>query len=178
MSPVVRASLVVGVLSVVFVGTLLVFWPAPAERAATLPGRATAGASAARPAGVGDDDDGEVGAAGAAPDAADEQALLDQALGLPPEDAEDGATRDEQRREKLDLPPFDTGPPADGDRCGALADDKRRLNTAESMLEKIPEKNARSIGAQRLREVTARLERSVERRSKALARDGETCPEK
>jgi hypothetical protein len=177
MSPVVRASLVVGALSVVFVGALVVFWPAPVERTARAPAAQRADAPTDAPS-FGEDD-APVGAAATEPEAGvDEDVLLDRALGLPDAEPDDGSTRDERRRDKLDLPPFDTGPPADGDRCGALATDRKRLSTAESMLEKIPEKNARSIGAQRLREVTARLERSVERRSKAIARDGETCPER
>ncbi len=91
------------------------------------------------------------------------------------EAAADAADVDGARPPALGLPELDTGAPPPADLCEALRADAKTLRLTESFLEKVPQANARSAGAERLRALRDRTERALQRHEAAAKASGTSC---
>lgn len=80
--------------------------------------------------------------------------------------------------EQLHLPGIDTAAELQvDDLCDSLAKDRRNLQTSLNMMELVPQQNANSVGAKRLRFVADRLDKSVQRKAAKAKKLGLECAE-
>ena len=80
--------------------------------------------------------------------------------------------------EQLHLPGIDTAAELQvDDLCDSLAKDRRNLQTSLNMMELVPQQNANSVGAKRLRFVADRLDKSVQRKAAKVKKLGLECAE-